>query len=258
MILLAIGDVSGGGGMEILSRHLRSLKKMYSADITVVNGENASVIGASPDQIKEIFDMGADVVTLGNHVWGRRELAERFEDFPYLLRPLNMSAELPGDGWTVVHTRSGKRVAVINLIGRVNMNCLTDNPFVAVDRKIRELSGIADIFVVEIHAEATSEKVALAYYLDGRVSAVYGTHTHIQTADERVLPKGTGYITDLGMTGPIESALGIKPEQAVSYFLGGLYQRYESAKGPCRINGAMFEIDDDTGKCRSVSRISVT
>lgn len=257
MVLMAIGDVCGQGGIDFLSNHLASLKRLYSVDVTVVNGENAAVVGATPAHIRSIYEMGADVVTLGNHVWARRELADKIDDMPYALRPLNMSDELPGNSVRIVETRAGVRVAVINLIGRVNMNVLSDNPFLAADRALNDLRHRADVFVVEIHAEATSEKCAMGFHLDGRVSVVFGTHTHIQTADERILPKGTGYITDLGMTGPLISALGVKPQQAVNYFLGKIHKRYESAPGPCGISGALFNIDS-SGKCTSAERISIS
>lgn len=255
--ILAIGDVVGTSGIHMLEMHLSHLRRLKNADMVVVNGENTALIGMSPDHAKRLFDAGADVITLGNHTWGRRELAGVIEDMPYVLRPYNFAPQTPGRGACVFVTGRGVRVGVISLIGRCSMSFIPDNPFYAADRALRELKDTADLVVVDMHAEATSEKIALAYYLDGRAAAVFGTHTHVPTADARVFPKGTGYITDLGMTGPIDSVLGVKPEQSVSYFLGNVPVRYETAPGDCVLSGALFEIDEKTGKCLGVERIEI-
>ena len=253
--ILAVGDVSGGPGLEILTKKLRAVKKLRNIAFTVINGENANVFGLSASQADAIFEAGADVVTLGNHTWDRHEIIRYIEDNSYLLRPANFAPQTPGRGWGVFDSPFGE-VCVISLIGRCHMDFGPENPFFEVDRILKQ--SLARITLVDIHAEATSEKQALGYYLDGRVSAVWGTHTHVQTSDAGVLPKGTGFITDLGMTGPIRSVIGIRPEQSISRFLGNPPQRYESAPGPGKIEGAVFTLDTETGRCLSVEAIRVT
>ena len=253
--ILAVGDVVGESGLDFLARHLRPLKKLRDIHFTVVNGENASGVGILPRQAREIFDAGADVVTLGNHTWNRIQIKDLLDDVPWMLRPANYSSRVPGRGLGVYEAAGGLRVGVLNLIGRCEMDPNPDNPFTVADRCLRSLD--ADIKLVDFHAEATSEKGAMGYYLDGRVQAVWGTHTHVPTADGRVLPKGTGFLTDLGMTGPAESVLGIRPAQAINRFLGGLPARYEPAEGPCKLESAIFTIDTDRRRCLSVERLDV-
>jgi metallophosphoesterase (TIGR00282 family) len=195
------------------------------------------------------------VITLGNHTWDRKEIIPYIEDSRYVLRPANYAPQNPGRGWGVFDTVFGD-VCVINLIGRCHMDFGTENPFFEADKILKQTT--AKITLVDLHAEATSEKQAMGFYLDGRVSSVWGTHTHVQTSDARVLPGGTGYITDLGMTGPVNSIIGIKPEQSISRFLGNPPQRYEAAAGPSCIEGAVFEIDTDTGRCLSVKPIRIS
>ena len=209
--VLAVGDVVGDSGVEYLSRHLRGLKKLKGVHFTVVNGENASGVGILPRQAREIFDAGADVVTLGNHTWNRIQIADFLEDDRYTLRPANYTSRVPGRGWGVYDGPGGVRIGVMNLIGRCEMDSNFDNPFTTADRVLRRMEG-TDVVLVDFHAEATSEKGAMGYYLDGRAQAVWGTHTHVPTADGQILPKGLGFVTDLGMTGPAESVLGIRPE----------------------------------------------
>lgn len=253
--ILAVGDVCGSAGVEILEKKLRAFKKDKHISFTVVNGENAANIGVSPDLAERLFDSGVDVITLGNHTWGRREIAGYLEDCRYILRPANYAPQVPGRGWGIFDTPFGE-VCVINLIGRCNMDFGPDNPFFAVDRILSD--NKTAITLIDFHAEATSEKQAMAFYLDGRVSALWGTHTHVQTADGAVFPMGTGFITDLGMTGPVRSVIGIRPEQSVSRFLGNPPVRYEAASGPAKIEGAVFTIDTDTGKCTGVEPVRVT
>ena len=253
--ILAVGDVVAKGGMDILARQLRFLKQYKAVDFTVVNGENAATLGITPGQAQEIFRAGADVITLGNHTWSKREIIDFLDDCSYILRPANYAPQVPGRGWGVYEAAFGE-VCVINLIGRCDMSFGPDNPFFEADR-ILEKTGCL-FTLVDMHAEATSEKMALGHYLDGRVSAVWGTHTHVQTSDGVVLPKGTGYMTDLGMTGPENSVLGVKPEQSISKFLGNPHQRYEAAEGPCKIEGAIFELNEKTGRCESVEAIRIT
>lgn len=254
MKILAVGDVVGEPGLRTLRKRLRAIKKYYGVDFAVVNGENAAGTGITPDQAEEIFAAGADVITLGNHVWNQRRIVPYLEDNRYMLRPANLAPQLPGEGYGV-YEACGWRVLVLNLIGRCEMAFGPDNPFLAADRILRAMEGKYDLAVCEIHAGATSEKLAMGYYLDGRCSAVWGTHTHVQTADERVNPKGTGYITDLGMTGPIWSVLGVEIRQSVAMFRGDLTERFRPASGECALSGAVFEIDPKTRVCTSVERI---
>lgn len=250
--VLCVGDVVGAPGMERVRRSLRKLKNSLGADFVIVNGENASVVGITPDQAEDILDAGADVITLGNHSFGKREIVRFLEDSGRILRPANYAPQAPGRGWAVYESRFGD-VAVIDLIGRCAMDYTPDNPFLLVEKILKKIT--AKIILVEIHAEATSEKLAMGYLLDGRVSAVWGTHTHVPTADARVLPKGTGYVTDLGMTGPRESVLGIRPDLSIAKFRGDLTERYRWADGPTKLEGVLFTLDASTGKCLRAERI---
>lgn len=253
--ILAVGDVVGEEGLRHLSRHLRQVKKLKNIAFAVVNGENVAGNGLTADQAEALFAAGTDVITLGNHTWGKVQIADYLEDSPYILRPANYTARAPGRGYGV-YDCGRVRIAVMNLIGRCDLDSNADNPFLTADKLLRQEEK-PTFTLVDFHAEATSEKLAMAYYLDGRVSAVWGTHTHVPTADARVFPKGTGYITDLGMTGPVESVLGIRPEQSVETFLGGLPGRYRVAGGPCKMEGAIFTLESDTGLCVAVERIDI-
>jgi len=244
--ILAVGDVCGTPGLEYLERRLRSAKKELDAAFAVVNGENANVVGVTPRQCERILNAGADVITLGNHTWSRYEIQPYLDESDRVIRPANFAPQCPGRGYTVIKTPFG-RVRVINLLGKFTLDANTDNPFVVAEEVLRESQG--DITLVDMHAEATSERRAMGYFLDGRVSAVWGTHTHVQTSDACVLPEGTGYISDLGMTGAEYSVLGIPVEQSINKFLGDPPRRYQSAEGPCRMEGALFRIDTATGLC---------
>ena len=252
--VLAVGDVVGEPGMNRIRKDLRWLARKTGADFTVVNGENASVVGITPDQAEEILDSGADVVTLGNHSFGKREIVPYLDESQRILRPANFAPQAPGVGWQVYETRAGD-VAVIDLIGRVNMDYTPDNPFLLVEKILKKLN--TSLIFVEIHGEATSEKLAMGYMLDGRVSAVWGTHTHVPTADARVMPKGTGYVTDLGMTGPRESVLGIRPELSIAKFRGDLTERYRWAEGPTKLEAVLFTLDASTGRCLRAERVDL-
>ena len=252
--ILAIGDVVGEEGLKHLERHLRQVKKLKDIHFTVVNGENASGVGLTPDQAWRMYDAGADAVTLGNHAFGKMQIREALEENRWLLRPANFTARMPGHGCEIFDM-NGVRIRVMTLIGRCDLAWGTDNPFTMADRLLER--GKADITLVDFHAEATSEKLAMGYYLDGRVSALWGTHTHVPTADEQVMSGGMGYITDLGMTGPVESVLGIEPWQSVEHFLGGLPGRYRCAEGPCKMQGCIFTVDTATGKCLGAERIDI-
>ena len=252
--LLAVGDVVGNPGMNRISRSLRWLKRQCGADFVVVNGENASVVGMTPDQAEDIFDAGADVITMGNHTFGKRELVTYLEDNRRVLRPANYAPQAPGYGWGVYDSPAGD-VAIIDLQGRVNMDYTPDNPFLAVEKILKEVK--TRLIFVELHAEATSEKLAMGYMLDGKISALWGTHTHVPTADAQVLPKGTGYVTDLGMTGPKHSVLGIRPELSIAKFRGDLTSRYQWAEGPTKLEAVLFTIDTETGLCQKAERMDL-
>jgi len=252
--ILAVGDVVGEPGLRHLEKVLRPLQKLKDISFTVVNGENASGVGLTRDQAERMRDAGADVVTLGNHAFGRPQIGKFLDDVPWILRPANYSGRAPGHGCEAFDL-GGVRIRVVNLIGRCDLAWGSDNPFTLADRLLER--GGAEFTLVDFHAEATSEKLAMGYYLDGRVSALWGTHTHVPTADERVFPKGTGYITDLGMTGAVESVLGIEPWQSVESFLGGLPGHYRQPEGPCKMQGAIFTLDSVTGLCASVERVDI-
>ena len=252
--ILAVGDVVGNPGMERIRRSLRYLKKKTEADFVIVNGENAAVVGLTPEQAEDIFDAGADVITMGNHTFGKRELVNYLEDSPRILRPANYAPQAPGRGYGVYDSKAGP-IAVIDLIGRCNMDYGPDNPFLMIDKILKDID--AKIRLVEMHAEATSEKLAMGYMLDGRISAVWGTHTHVPTADAQVLPNGTGYVTDLGMTGPMHSVLGIRPDLSIAKFRGDLTQRYQWANGPTKMEAVLFTVDSDSGLCRKAERVDL-
>ena len=252
--VLAVGDVVGGPGMDRICKSLRYLKNKTQADFVIVNGENAAVVGMTPNQAEDIFDAGADVITMGNHTFGKRELVDYLEDTTRVLRPANYAPQMPGRGWGVYETQFGQ-VAVIDLQGRCSMDYTPDNPFLAVEKILKDVD--TKLIFVEIHAEATSEKLAMGYMLDGKVSAVWGTHTHVPTADTQVLPKGTGYVTDLGMTGPKHSVLGIQPKLSIAKFRGDLPERYRWADGPTKMEAVLFTIDTQTGLCRKAERVDL-
>ena len=249
--VLAVGDIVGEGGQDILSRRLRELRDGLGAHFTVINGENASGVGITPRQARGIFEAGADVITLGNHTWNRLQIGDFLDKEPNILRPANYAGRVPGRGFGIYQCQ-GLRVAVLNLMGRLELNSNLDSPFKAASSILR--GGDYDLALVDFHAEATSEKGAMGWFLDGRAQAVWGTHTHVPTADCQILPKGTGFVTDLGMTGPSRSVLGIKPENSINLFLGGLPRRYEEAEGNCQLNAVLFTIDTDTGRCTEVRR----
>ena len=253
--VLAVGDVVGNPGMDRICRSLRYWKRKTGADFVIVNGENAAVVGMTPQQGEEILDAGADVITMGNHTWAKREITDYMDECPQILRPANYAPQVPGRGWGIFDTKAGP-VAVIDLIGRCNMDYGPDNPFLAVEKILKEIH--CKIILVELHAEATSEKLAMGYMLDGRVSAVWGTHTHVPTADAQVLPKGTGYVTNLGMTGPKHSVLGIQPRLSIAKFRGDLPERYRWAEGPTKLEAVLFTIDTETGLCRRAERVDLT
>ena len=254
MNILAIGDIVGNSGVNKLKSELQDIKNKYNIDFVIVNGENAAEgMGLTIKNFKDIVSAGTDCITMGNHTWGKKDIFS-FIDHPKLLRPANYSKGVVGHGYGIYNCKD-KKIGVIDLIGRTDMNVLSDNPFTKVIEIIEEIKNSCDLIFVEFHAEATAEKVAMANYLDGKVSAVYGTHTHIQTADENILPKGTAYITDIGMTGPINSIIGMDTEASIKRFVTSLPERYKLADSRCMLNGCIFEINDENCRVIKINRI---
>lgn len=257
MNILVIGDLVGDSGLKKLSQEIEKIKKENNIDFTIVNGENvADGMGIIKKQFDEIIKIGADVVTMGNHTWGKKDIFT-FIDDPKLIRPANYPTGVCGKGYNIYDCKD-KKIAVINLIGRTDMNVLTENPFLICKKIIKSVKEKgADIIIVDFHAEATAEKIAMGYYLDGDVTAIYGTHTHVQTADEKILEKGTGYITDVGMTGPKNSVIGMEIEASLKRFITTLPEKYRVAKGECILNGCIFEINDENCKVTGIKRINM-
>ncbi len=254
--VLCVGDVFGEPGRRAIQLLLPKIRKQHDVDLAVVNVENAaSGAGVTPPIARAFLDQGVDVMTSGNHIWDKKEIIEYIVKENLLLRPANYPAGTPGSGSIVVKAGPHK-VAVLNIMGRVFLPML-DCPFRKADEEVARLRQETPLIVVDAHCEATSESQALGWYLDGRVSAVVGTHRHVQTADERLLPKGTAYITDLGMTGPTDSVIGVEPEIALSRFLTQMPNRFEPAKGPVALHGALVRIDPETGRGLSIERLRV-
>lgn len=255
MRLLMIGDVVGRSGRRAVKVNLSGLKREFDLDLVIANGENAAGgNGITKELAQELFSSGVDVLTMGNHVWNKKEAFEYIDRETRIVRPANYPPGTPGVGANVYETRRKVKVAVINLSGRVFLQAI-DCPFRKADEMVERMKEKARVVVVDFHAEATSEKVAMGWYLDGKVSAVVGTHTHVQTADERILPGGTAYITDLGMTGPWNSVIGVKKEIIIDKFVTQIPQRFEVAPGPFQFNGVVIDIDEETGEASSIRRI---
>ena len=255
MKILAIGDIVGSVGCEHLRRVLPQFKREQDIDLVIANGENsADRNGISPSSAEHIFASGVDVITTGNHVFRRRDIYNVLDENPFLIRPANYPDSAPGRGLCIVD-KGYVRVCVINIMGVVYLDSL-GCPFTCMDKLLEQTDG-AQIVLVDMHAEATAEKKAMGYYLDGRISALWGTHTHIPTADETIFEGGTGYITDPGMTGPIRSVLGIKPEISIQKMKGKLPVYFENAPGPCHMEGIVMEVDHKTGRCQSIRRVRV-
>ncbi len=254
MRILFIGDIVGSPGRRAVEELVPRLVDRWLVDLVVANGENASGgIGITPLVAEELLNQGIDVLTSGNHIWKHKEIIPYLKETDRLLRPANYPPDTPGAGHTVVETAAGQPVAIINLEGRVFMNPL-ECPFRTADRILAALPPHVTTILVDLHAEATSEKLALGWYLDGRVSAVLGTHTHVQTADERLLPGGTGYITDVGMTGPVNSVIGMKKEIILERFLTQRPQPFKVASANIQLQGVLLEVEDN-GRCRGITRI---
>ncbi|MFH0854938.1 MAG: TIGR00282 family metallophosphoesterase [Candidatus Omnitrophota bacterium] len=255
MKILFIGDIVGSPGRRAVNKLIPGLKEEYSLDFVIANAENASGgSGIVPKVADELFASGVDVITSGDHIWKKSAIFELISREKRILRPVNFPASSPGKGSGVFRSKTGDKIGVINVNGRVFMEAL-DCPFKAALNARNELFPETKIIIVDVHAEATSEKVALGWYLDGKVSAVLGTHTHIQTADERVLPQGTAYLTDAGMCGPYDSVIGRKAENVLERFITGIPVRFEVAEGDVQLCGAVLDIDGETGRARSIERI---
>jgi metallophosphoesterase (TIGR00282 family) len=256
MNILFVGDVIGRPGRELVRKGLRGLIERHDADLVIANAENsANGFGVTKEIGDTLLEWGVDVMTSGNHIWDKKEAIEYIAAEPRLLRPANFPPGAPGRGSYVALTGDGRAVGVINAMGRVFMQPI-DDPFQVVLREIDALRHRTKVIIVDFHAEATSEKIAMGWHLDGKVTAVFGTHTHVQTADERILPNGTAYLTDAGMTGPHDSIIGMEIEPSLSRFLTAMPSRFEPAAGNLRLNGVVVDADDKTGRARRVTRIS--
>lgn len=255
MNILFIGDIVGSPGRQSVKELLPGLKKEFNLDFVIANAENAAGgSGITAKVAEELFESGIDVLTSGDHIWKKREIFDFINLEPRILRPLNFPAETPGAGWGVFKTNKDSKIGVISVLGRVFMEAL-ECPFKTTKKAIEAISKETNIIIVDIHAEATSEKVALGWYLAGQVSAILGTHTHIQTADERILPPGTAYITDVGMTGPYDSVIGRRIEDVLERFITSVPTRFEVAADNVQLHGVVVDIDEKTGRARSIVRI---
>lgn len=258
MKVLFIGDIVGKGGRTAVKALLPNLVDKYKIELVIANGENiAAGFGLTESLVEELFNTGVHVITTGNHVWDKKEIIPHISKENRLLRPLNYPPGVPGSGSIVLSMQNGRKVAVINISGRVFMPGY-DCPFRTGRTEIETLSKETDIIIVDFHAEATSEKIAFGYFVDGKVSAVIGTHTHVQTADEKVLPNGTAYITDVGMTGPGHSVIGMEINQIVQRFLTSMPAKFETAQGEAILSAVVIEVNNDTGKASAIQRLQIT
>ena len=256
MKILAIGDIVGENGLNKLKEILPNLKQMEKIDFVIANGENvAGGMGITEKLFRQMIYAGVDVVTLGNHTWAKKDIFN-FIDDEKILRPANYPKNIQGKGYNIYNYKN-KKIAVINLIGRTNMGILSENPFLEVDKILEQIKNKTNIIIVDFHAEATAEKIALAHYLDGRVNIIFGTHTHVQTADEIILPNGTAYITDIGMTGPSDSVIGMDKKASIKRFVTTLPEKYKIADGECRFNSCLFFINDDNCRTEKITRINM-
>lgn len=255
MKVLFIGDIFGEPGRRAVARAVPRLVAKHQIDVVIGNGENvAGGFGITPELAEELFEIGIAVITTGNHAWDKKEILDYIPREPRLLRPANYPEGVPGRGSYVLETPGGEQLAVLHLMGRAYMPTL-DCPFQVAKRELLNLKKRAAAIIVDMHAEATSEKMAMGHYLDGEVTAVVGTHTHVQTADEQILPRGTAYLTDIGMTGPLHSVIGVKKELAIEKFLTGMPRRFEVASGPAVFCAALINLDARIGKALSIERI---
>lgn len=256
MKILAIGDIIGLAGINKLKIEIEKLRQTEKIDFIIVNGENsAEGMGITEKNFKEILSTNINVITMGNHTWGKKDIF-KFIDHPKLIRPANYPKGVVGKGFEI-YTCRNKKIAVINLIGRVDINVLSENPFIIVKEIIEKIKKQVDMIFVDFHAEATAEKIAMGNFLDGKATAVFGTHTHVQTADERILPNGTGYITDIGMTGPKNSVIGMDINASIKRFVTTLPEKYKIASGECILNGVIFDVNEQTNKIINIKRIYI-
>ena len=257
MRILAVGDIVGKVGLQKLKAELPKIVNENKIDFVIVNGENAADgMGLLEKQYKEILDLNVDVVTMGNHTWAKKDIFNFIED-ERIVRPANYSKNNPGKGYRILTCKSnGKKIAVINLIGRVTMGVLSENPFLVATDIINKIKDIVDLIVVDMHAEATAEKIALYHYLDGKANIIFGTHTHVQTADEEISKLGTGFISDIGMTGPKDSVIGMDIQTSIKRFETSLPEKYKIAEGEAKLNSCMFELDEITNKVTKICRIN--
>ena len=255
MNILAVGDIVGRTGVDKLKEELPKIIKEYNIDFAIVNGENAADgMGLTEKMYKEILNSGAKIVTMGNHTWAKKEIFN-FIDDEKIIRPANYPNNNPGKGYQIMECKS-KKIAVINLIGRTTMSVLSENPFLKAKEIINDIKEKVDMIFVDFHGEATAEKIAFGHYVDGEVTAVFGTHTHVQTADEMILPKGTGFISDLGMTGPKHSVIGMEISASIKRFETSLPEKYRIADGKGKFNSVMFTVKDETNKVTKITRIN--
>ncbi len=255
MNILAVGDIVGKNGLEKLKLELPSIIKENNIDFVIVNGENAADgMGLTEKMFNEILDLNVNIVTMGNHTWAKKDIFN-FIDNNQIIRPANYPENNPGKGYRILNCK-GKRIAVINLIGRVTMNVLSENPFIKAEKILNKISSEADIIIIDFHAEATAEKIALAHFLDGKVTIVFGTHTHVQTADEEIFPNGTAFISDIGMTGPRDSVIGMDVQVSVKRFVTSLPEKYKVAEGRSKLNSIMFVVNDNTNEVMEIKRIN--
>ena len=257
MKILFIGDIVGEPGRRVVMKCLHKLISQHHVDLVIGNGENAAGgFGITPDVAGDLFDMGLSVITLGNHAWDKREAISMIERDERLLRPANYPQGVPGRGAMTVETAKGEKLGILQVMGRVFMPTL-DCPFRVAEREVATLRENSAAIIVDMHAETTSEKTAMGHFLDGKVSAVVGTHTHVQTADDQILPRGTAYLTDIGMTGPINSVIGMKPDGVIQKFLTQMPRRFEVASEPAVLRAALIEVDGLTGKAIGIQRLQV-
>jgi len=256
--LLALGDVVGRPGRQVISQHLPAFVRQHQVDLVIANAENiAGGSGITTKLFHKLRSYGVDVVTLGDHIYRRQDILQILQNSERVVKPANMPHAAPGRPYTIVTTASGVAVAVMTVLGRIFVNFPADDPFAAVDRVIDDVGRRAKVIVCDVHAEASSEKVALGHYMDGRVSLIFGTHTHVPTADAHILPGGSGYISDVGMCGPYDSVLGRRKDRVLKYMTTGMHQLFEVATGDVRMCGVLAEIEADTGKCVRIERIEV-
>ena len=256
MRVLAVGDLIGNAGIQKLKKEIGKLRETEKIDFVIVNGENsAEGMGITQKNFDDILSCNVNCITMGNHTWGKKDIF-KFIDHPKLIRPANYPKGVVGKGYGIYECKN-KKIAVINLIGRVDINILSENPFIIGKEIINKICKEVDMISIDFHAEATAEKIAMGHFLDGEATAVFGTHTHVQTADEKILPKGTAYISDIGMTGPKNSALGMDISVVIKRFETALPEKYKMAVGECMLNGVIFDVDEKTNKVKEITRVNM-